>query len=94
MYRSSVCIKMDVNSGSNSNIYRQAMIANLVKAQQSQQAQEATKVIKAQQAYQSTKQEPAQEQDLTLIRSSASQRFELLTKFHCSLHSIGFGSLY
>jgi hypothetical protein len=29
---------MDVNSGSNSNIYRQAMIANLVKAQQSQQA--------------------------------------------------------
>jgi hypothetical protein len=38
MYRSSVCIKMDVNSGSNSNIYRQAMIANLVKAQQSQQA--------------------------------------------------------
>jgi hypothetical protein len=29
---------MDVNSGSNSNIYRQAMIANLVKTQQAEQA--------------------------------------------------------
>jgi hypothetical protein len=38
MYRPSVSIKMDVNSGSNSNIYRQAMLANLVKTQQSQQA--------------------------------------------------------
>jgi hypothetical protein len=38
MYRPSFSIKMDVNSGSNSNIYRQAMIANLVKTQQAQQA--------------------------------------------------------
>jgi len=37
-YRPSVSIRMDVNSGSNSNIYRQAMIANLVKTQQEQQA--------------------------------------------------------
>jgi len=38
MYRPSFSIKMDVNSGSNSNIYRQAMIANLVKTQQAQQS--------------------------------------------------------
>jgi len=37
-YRPSVSIRMDVNSGSNSNIYRQAMIANLVKTQQAEQA--------------------------------------------------------
>jgi hypothetical protein len=37
-YRPSVSIQMNVNSGSNSNMYRQAMIANLVKAQQVQQA--------------------------------------------------------
>jgi hypothetical protein len=37
MYRPSISIKMDVNSGSNSNIYRQAMLANLVKTQQAQQ---------------------------------------------------------
>jgi hypothetical protein len=37
MYRPSFSIKMDVNSGSNSNIYRQ-MIANLVKTQQAQQS--------------------------------------------------------
>jgi len=36
-YRPSVSIKMDVSSGSQSNIYRQAMIANLVKTQQAQQ---------------------------------------------------------
>jgi hypothetical protein len=36
-YRPSVSIKMDVSSGSQSNIYRQAMIANLVKTQQVQQ---------------------------------------------------------
>jgi hypothetical protein len=35
-YRPSVSIKMDLNSGSNSNIYRQT-IANLVKTQQAQQ---------------------------------------------------------
>jgi hypothetical protein len=38
MYKPSFSIKMDVNSGSNSNIYRQAMIANLVKTQQAQQS--------------------------------------------------------
>jgi len=37
-YRPSVSIKMDVNSGLNSNIYRQAMLANLVKTQQAEQA--------------------------------------------------------
>jgi len=36
-YRPSVSIKMDINSGLTSNIYRQAMIANLVKTQQTQQ---------------------------------------------------------
>jgi len=36
-YRPSVAIRMDVNSGSNSNIYRQTMLANLVKTQQEQQ---------------------------------------------------------
>jgi len=36
-YRPSVSIKMDISSGSHSNIYRQAMIANLVKTQQAQQ---------------------------------------------------------
>jgi hypothetical protein len=38
MYRPSVSIKMDVNSGPNSNIYKQAMLTNLVKTQQAQQA--------------------------------------------------------
>jgi len=36
-YRPSISIRMDVNSGANSNIYRQAMIANLVKTQQAEQ---------------------------------------------------------
>jgi len=36
-YRPSVSIRMDVNSGATSNIYRQAMIANLVKTQQAEQ---------------------------------------------------------
>jgi hypothetical protein len=36
-YKPSVSIRMDVNSASNSSLYRQAMIANLVKEQQAQQ---------------------------------------------------------
>jgi hypothetical protein len=36
-HRPSVSIKMDVSSGSHSNIYKQAMVANLVKTQQAQQ---------------------------------------------------------
>jgi hypothetical protein len=36
-YRPSVSIRMDVNSNSTSNIYRQSMVANLVKTQQEQQ---------------------------------------------------------
>jgi len=36
-YRPSVSIRMDVNSNSTSNIYRQSMLANLVKTQQEQQ---------------------------------------------------------
>jgi hypothetical protein len=37
-HRPSVSIKMDVSSGSHSNIYKQAMVANLVKTQQAQQS--------------------------------------------------------
>jgi len=37
-YRPSVSIRMDLNSGANSNIHRQAMLASLVKSQQAQQA--------------------------------------------------------
>jgi hypothetical protein len=36
-YKPSVSIKMNVNSGLNDNIQRQAILANLVKSQQEQQ---------------------------------------------------------
>jgi len=36
-YRPSVSISMDINSGSKNNLYKQALIANLVKTQQAQQ---------------------------------------------------------
>ena len=36
-YRPSVSISMDINSGSKNNLYKQVLIANLVKTQQAQQ---------------------------------------------------------